>query len=106
MVIEGPDRFGLAQLHQLRGRTGRGQEQAWCFLLLPQGCPEETETRLRTFANTEDGFALAELDLSQRGAGHLDGTVQSGFGSLRYADLVKDKDLVNQARNWVSQAPG
>jgi ATP-dependent DNA helicase RecG len=105
MVIEGPDRFGLAQLHQLRGRTGRGQEQAWCFLLLPQSCPEETETRLRTFSNTEDGFALAEMDLSQRGAGHLDGTVQSGFGNLHYADLVRDKELVSLVREWVGEIP-
>jgi ATP-dependent DNA helicase RecG len=101
MVIEGPDRFGLAQLHQLRGRTGRGQEQAWCFLLTPTQMPPETETRLRTFAGTEDGFVLAEMDLKQRGAGHLDGTVQSGFGSLRFADLIADKLLVDRARELV-----
>lgn len=98
MVIESPDSFGLAQLHQLRGRTGRGQEQAWCFLLMPGQTPPDTETRLRTFASTEDGFRLAEIDLKSRGAGHLDGTVQSGFGALRFADLLRDVDLVEKAR--------
>ncbi len=98
MVIENPDSFGLAQLHQLRGRTGRGQEQAWCFLLMPSQTQPDTEVRLRTFASTEDGFRLAEIDLKSRGAGHLDGTVQSGFGALRFADLVADADLVDVAR--------
>jgi ATP-dependent DNA helicase RecG len=101
MVIEGPDRFGLAQLHQLRGRTGRGGQQAWCFLLLGNEMPEASESRLRSFSQIDDGFALAELDLQQRGAGHLDGTVQSGFGTLRYADLVKDKELVDEVRGLV-----
>lgn len=102
MVIEGPDRFGLAQLHQLRGRTGRGQVQAWCFLLLPENAGEEVESRLRLFASIEDGFELAEMDLSQRGAGHLDGTVQSGFGGLRWADLIQDAELVEKVRQIVN----
>ncbi len=109
MVVEGADRFGMAQLHQLRGRTGRGQAQAWCFLLEPPaapwgdgGWPEETASRLRDFSGTEDGFAIAEMDLMRRGAGNLDnvsadgssGTQQSGFGLLRFADVLADADLI------------
>jgi ATP-dependent DNA helicase RecG len=98
MVVDGADRFGMAQLHQLRGRTGRGAAQAWCFLLEPGafGWPEETETRLREFASTEDGFAIAEMDLKRRGAGSLDGKQQSGFGVLRFADILDDADLIRE----------
>ena len=106
MVVEGAERFGLAQLHQLRGRTGRGQSQAWCFLLMPQaGWPVETEERLREFASTEDGFRIAEMDLQRRGAGSLDGTRQSGFGLLRFTDLIEDAELIRElqgkAREWI-----
>lgn len=101
MVVEGADRFGMAQLHQLRGRTGRGSAQAWCFLLEPpaapwgaSGWPEDTEQRLRAFASTEDGFAIAEMDLKRRGAGALDGSRQSGFGALRFADVLEDAALI------------
>ncbi len=95
MVVEGADRFGLAQLHQLRGRTGRGQAQAWCFLLASnEGWPMGTEERLREFASTEDGFKIAELDLRSRGAGSLEGTQQSGFGVLRFVDFLEDADLI------------
>jgi len=108
IVVEGADRFGLAQLHQLRGRTGRGQAQAWCFLLLPKdGIPEETLERLREFASTEDGFKIAELDLRSRGAGSLDGTQQSGFGVLRYTDFLEDLELINglggKAGEWLDK---
>ena len=96
MVVEGAERFGMAQLHQLRGRTGRGGTQAWCFLLEPGpfGWPEETEARLRAFAGTEDGFAIAEMDLRNRGAGSFTGAAQSGFGALRFSDLIADADLI------------
>lgn len=101
MVVEGADRFGMAQLHQLRGRTGRGSAQAWCFLLEPPaapwgggGWPAETEERLRAFASTEDGFVIAEMDLKRRGAGALDGSRQSGFGVLRFADVLEDAALI------------
>jgi ATP-dependent DNA helicase RecG len=95
-VVEGAERFGMAQLHQLRGRTGRGSAQAWCFLLEPPafGWPEETEGRLKAFASTEDGFAIAEMDLRQRGAGSFAGTAQSGFGELRFSDLIDDAELI------------
>jgi ATP-dependent DNA helicase RecG len=103
MVVEGAERFGMAQLHQLRGRTGRGSAQAWCFLLEPPafGWPEETEARLKAFASTEDGFAIAEMDLKQRGAGSFAGTAQSGFGELRFSDLVDDAELI---RDLVTKA--
>jgi ATP-dependent DNA helicase RecG len=112
MVVDGADRFGMAQLHQLRGRTGRGSAQAWCFLLEPPaapwgggGWPEDTEARLREFASTEDGFAIAEMDLKRRGAGSLDGTRQSGFGLLRFADVLDDAELIRrlgeQAETWL-----
>lgn len=108
MVVEGADRFGLAQLHQLRGRTGRGTAQAWCFLLdSNEGWPIETEERLREFAVTEDGFRIAEMDLRSRGAGSLVGTQQSGFGALRYADFLEDAELIHQlsvkAEEWLNQ---
>ncbi len=104
MVVESADRFGLAQLHQLRGRTGRGQSQAWCFLLAPlNGWPEETEERLREFASTEDGFRIAEMDLQRRGAGSLDGTRQSGFGLLRFVDLLEDSELIREMRSKAAE---
>jgi ATP-dependent DNA helicase RecG len=109
MVVEGAERFGMAQLHQLRGRTGRGSAQAWCFLLEPKaiGWPEETEARLRGFASTEDGFKIAEMDLLRRGAGSLDGTRQSGFGLLRFTDILRDADLIRElgalAEAWISR---
>jgi len=97
--LAGADRFGLAQLHQLRGRTGRGREQAWCFLLRPsEGWPEDVNSRLREFASLEDGFRIAEMDLRNRGAGDLAGTLQSGFGALRFADPVADADLMLDLR--------
>ncbi len=99
MVVEGAERFGLAQLHQLRGRTGRGHQQAWCFLLAPEsGWPDDAAGRLREFAAVEDGFRIAELDLQRRGAGNLDGTQQSGFGNLRFADVLTDADLLRSLR--------
>jgi len=96
MVVEGADRFGVAQLHQLRGRTGRGSAQAWCFLLEPPaiGWSDETDARLRGFASTEDGFKIAEMDLLRRGAGSLEGARQSGFGALRFTDLIADADFI------------
>lgn len=113
MVVEGADRFGMAQLHQLRGRTGRGQTQAWCFLLEPQaapwgggGWPGETEARLRAFASTEDGFEIAEMDLRSRGAGSLTGTAQSGFGALRFSDLIDDAELIRDLGERAAALPG
>jgi ATP-dependent DNA helicase RecG len=101
MVIEGPDRFGLAQLHQLRGRTGRQATQAWCFLAMPeQEWPADTLERLTGFSETDDGFKIAEMDLKSRGTGNLEGTDQSGYGVLRFTDLIADFELTQEIRRY------
>ena len=97
MVIDQPDRFGLAQLHQLRGRVGRGNQEAWCFLMIPEGDAAETSMeRLSQFAATEDGFEIAELDLKTRGAGNLEGNEQSGAWVFRWFDWIHDQELISQ----------
>ena len=97
MVIDQPDRFGLAQLHQLRGRVGRGNQEAWCFLMVPEGETAETSMeRLSQFAATEDGFEIAELDLKTRGAGNLEGNEQSGAWVFRWFDWIHDQELISQ----------
>lgn len=101
MVIESPDRFGLAQLHQLRGRTGRGMAQAWCFLTIPDRVwPLETYDRLAGFTETTDGFKIAEMDLKARGTGSLEGNDQSGYGGLRFTDLLEDFELTQEIRRF------
>jgi ATP-dependent DNA helicase RecG len=94
MLIEHPDRFGLAQLHQLRGRVGRGAEESYCILLADGSGPD----RLHGFAASEDGFKIAELDLAERGMGDLIGARQSGGFELRHARLPDDTGLLTQAR--------
>jgi ATP-dependent DNA helicase RecG len=94
MLIEHPDRFGLAQLHQLRGRVGRGAEESYCILLADGPEPD----RLHGFAASQDGFKIAELDLQERGMGDLIGARQSGGFELRHARLPADEDLLTQAR--------
>ncbi len=97
MVIDQPDRFGLAQLHQLRGRVGRGNQQAWCFLMIPDGdAAEASMERLSQFSATEDGFEIAELDLQNRGAGNLEGNEQSGAWVFRWFDWIQDQELISQ----------
>lgn len=97
MVVDQPDRFGLAQLHQLRGRVGRGDAQAWCFLMLPEGeAAESSMERLSQFSSTEDGFEIAELDLMNRGAGNLEGNEQSGAWVFRWFDWIADQELISQ----------
>ncbi len=97
MVIEHPERFGLAQLHQLRGRIGRSPRQSWCLLIVPEAAAEAAE-RLRFFALTTDGFELAEKDMELRGPGELLGTRQHGLPDLRVADIVRDREVLVQAR--------
>lgn len=94
MLVEHPERFGLAQLHQLRGRVGRGAEASYCILLADGEAPE----RLRAFAATEDGFHIAELDLKERGMGDLIGARQSGGFEVRHARLPDDEPLLARAR--------
>ena len=97
MAIDQPDRFGLAQLHQLRGRVGRGNVQAWCFLMLPEGeAAENSLERLTQFSHTDDGFEIAELDLQTRGAGNLEGNEQSGSWVFRWFDWIQDQELIAQ----------
>jgi ATP-dependent DNA helicase RecG len=99
MLIEHPERFGLAQLHQLRGRIGRGANQSYCILL----ADGPSMDRLRAFAATEDGFRIAELDLAERGMGDLIGARQSGGFELRHARLPVDEDLLGQARDLATR---
>ena len=99
MVIEHPDRFGLAQLHQLRGRIGRGAEESYCILMTEGNAPD----RLHAFAATHDGFKIAELDLQERGMGDLIGARQSGGFEVRHARLPTDADLLGQARDLALQ---
>ncbi|HEX2064851.1 MAG TPA: helicase-related protein, partial [Acidimicrobiales bacterium] len=97
MVIEDADRFGIAQLHQLRGRVGRGADRSWCFLVSAGPTPE-AERRLAALVRTTDGFELAEEDLELRGEGTILGTRQKGRSDLRLASLRRDKALVRDAR--------
>jgi ATP-dependent DNA helicase RecG len=98
MIVHHPERFGLSQLHQLRGRVGRSADESYCFLLAGADAGEESPLRLREFAATDDGFRIAELDLRLRGPGDFVGTRQHGLPSLRFADLVQDVDVLEAAR--------
>jgi ATP-dependent DNA helicase RecG len=98
MVIENAERFGLSQLHQLRGRVGRGADQSYCILMSSDKLGNDSRTRLSTMVRTNDGFEISEVDLRLRGPGDLMGTQQSGLPELHIADLVQDVDLLQQAR--------
>jgi ATP-dependent DNA helicase RecG len=100
MIIESAERFGLSQLHQLRGRVGRGAEQSYCILMTSFKLNNDTKTRLETMVRTNDGFEIAEVDLRLRGPGDIMGTQQSGVVNLQIADLVKDRDILQLARNY------
>lgn len=108
MVIENADRFGLAQLHQLRGRVGRGGQESVCVAIADPRTPDALE-RLHAFKRTTDGFRLAERDMEIRGPGELFGTRQAGLPPMRVADLLKDKDLLAMARRdaaaWIRASP-
>jgi ATP-dependent DNA helicase RecG len=100
MIVQEADRFGLAQLHQLRGRVGRGSEQSYCLLIsrAREDLTEPAIERLEALVRTNDGFELAEIDLDIRGSGQLLGTRQSGLTDLRFAHLRKDRPLLERAR--------
>jgi len=100
MIIESAERFGLSQLHQLRGRVGRGAEQSYCILMTSHKLSSDSKTRMETMVQTNDGFEIAEVDLKLRGPGDLMGTQQSGVLNLQIADLVRDRDTLALARNY------
>ena len=100
MIIESAERFGLSQLHQLRGRVGRGAEQSYCILMTSHKMSADSKTRMETMVRTNDGFEIAEVDLKLRGPGNLMGTQQSGVLNLQIADLVRDRDTLALARNY------
>ncbi|MBQ3680746.1 MAG: ATP-dependent DNA helicase RecG, partial [Paludibacteraceae bacterium] len=100
MVIESANRFGLSQLHQLRGRVGRGAEQSFCILLTPYKLSNDTRKRIETMMGTNDGFEIAEADMRLRGPGDIEGTAQSGLPfDLKIADLAKDGEILMLARD-------
>jgi ATP-dependent DNA helicase RecG len=98
MIVEHAERFGLSQLHQLRGRVGRGAHQSYCILLYQSPLSELGRERLKALAATSDGFAIAERDLELRGPGDFFGTRQSGVPTLRIGDLLRDYDIMAEAR--------
>tara|TARA_B100000700_G_C14544435_1_gene623556 strand:- start:36 stop:635 length:600 start_codon:yes stop_codon:yes gene_type:complete len=99
MIIESAERFGLSQMHQLRGRVGRGAEQSYCILMSGNKLSNEAKERLNTMVNTSDGFRISEVDLRLRGAGDIMGTRQSGALKFRIADLIEDSDILEYSRN-------
>jgi len=99
MIVESAERFGLSQLHQLRGRVGRGAEQSYCILMTSHKLSANSKTRLETMVSTNDGFEIAEVDLRLRGPGDIMGTQQSGILNLKIADIIKDNDILQLARH-------
>tara|TARA_B100000787_G_C16186007_1_gene294685 strand:- start:190 stop:2295 length:2106 start_codon:yes stop_codon:yes gene_type:complete len=98
MVIESSERFGLSQLHQLRGRVGRGSENSYCILMSKEKLSTEARTRIKTMTSTNDGFRISEVDMELRGPGNLLGTQQSGLLNFKIADIIKDRDILELAR--------
>ena len=103
MVVESAERFGLAQLHQLRGRVGRGSEQSYCILMTSGEISKEANLRMETMCRTNDGFEIAEVDMELRGPGDLMGTQQSGVPDLKMADLMRDREILTAARYIASR---
>ena len=101
MIIENAERFGLSQLHQLRGRVGRGAEQSYCILMSGVKLSKDAKTRIDTMVKTNDGFEISEIDLQLRGPGNIEGTQQSGVLDLKLADLATDQKILFEARQSV-----
>ena len=101
MIIESAERFGLSQLHQLRGRVGRGSEQSFCILMTSNKLGSDSKTRMETMVKSSDGFEIAEVDLKLRGPGDIMGTQQSGVLKLKIANIIYDKDILINARKSV-----
>ena len=100
MIIESAERFGLSQLHQLRGRVGRGADQSYCILITGYKISAESKQRMEIMVETNDGFRIAEVDLKMRGPGNIEGTQQSGITDLKLANLAKDSKILNIARQY------
>lgn len=103
MVIESSERFGLSQLHQLRGRVGRGAEQSYCILMTSDKLSKESRTRIRTMTETNDGFKISEVDMQLRGPGDILGTQQSGVVDFKRLDLVNDSAIIKTTKNTVDK---
>ena len=103
MIIESAERFGLSQLHQLRGRVGRGADQSYCILMTSHKLSNDSKIRLETMTHTYDGFEIAEVDLKLRGPGDIMGTQQSGALNLKIADIIKDRDILQNARYYAQK---
>jgi ATP-dependent DNA helicase RecG len=103
MVIEHAERFGLAQMHQLRGRVGRGAAKSFCILITGGRVSDQAEARLDAMVRTQNGFELAELDLQQRGPGEFFGTRQAGLPEFRVANLIRDRALLELAKAEASR---
>jgi ATP-dependent DNA helicase RecG len=103
MVIESAEKFGLSQLHQLRGRVGRGGDKSYCILLSPFKLTEDAKERMKIMCATNDGFKIAEKDLELRGPGEIEGTKQSGMLNFKLASLVNDKDLLDTAKYYAEK---
>jgi ATP-dependent DNA helicase RecG len=103
MIIESAERFGLSQLHQLRGRVGRGADQSFCILMTSAKLGKDSKLRMDTMVRTNDGFEIAEVDLKLRGPGDMEGTQQSGLPGLRLADITKDVAILQHARTVAAE---
>jgi ATP-dependent DNA helicase RecG len=102
MVIESAEKFGLSQLHQLRGRVGRGSDKSFCILLTGPKISNDAKERLKIMVDTNDGFKIAEKDLELRGPGDIEGTRQSGALQFKLANIIEDKAMLEAARNAVA----
>ena len=103
IVIESAEKFGLSQLHQLRGRVGRGKFQSHCILMCSYKTSKEANTRLNAMVKSNNGFEIADVDLKLRGPGNLMGTQQSGLLKLKIADILKDQKLLINARKYANK---
>lgn len=103
MVIESAERFGLSQLHQLRGRVGRGSEKSYCILLTGNQISKDAKERLEVMCKSNDGFVIAEKDLELRGPGEIEGTRQSGTVNFKIADITKDQEVLTLAREFAGR---
>jgi ATP-dependent DNA helicase RecG len=100
MLVESAEKFGLSQLHQLRGRVGRGGEKSYCILLTGSQISNDAKERIKIMCATNDGFAIAEKDLELRGPGDIEGTRQSGMLNFKLASIVNDKGLLDLAKRY------